>query len=174
MSALKTFQVDVPLCEQEYLRDEPFQDITHLAGKLEKLKRVFMKYDRSSDGEIDYVTLHAMAQDLGIITTVAELEKRVQDITGNTKNALSYKDCAMAILGRRSTMCQRIRSFSGQDGEFEKRPCWLDRVFLSYVSHLEFTLSPNLLSPIAFLPPPPPPSPADSGAMENTQTYPAA
>ncbi|XP_069825158.1 allograft inflammatory factor 1-like isoform X2 [Dendropsophus ebraccatus] len=158
----------------EYLQDESFQDVTCLAAKLEKLKNVFMKYDPTSDGEIDYMALDSMAYDLGIIQTLAELKKRVQEITGNSRNALTYKDCAMTMLGRRSTICQRRMRYSGQDEEFEKKPCWLDRLSLSFVSRFDFSFSSGLQSPITHLPPPPPPSPADIGAMENTGTYPAA
>ncbi|XP_069825159.1 allograft inflammatory factor 1-like isoform X3 [Dendropsophus ebraccatus] len=144
----------------EYLQDESFQDVTCLAAKLEKLK--------------NYMALDSMAYDLGIIQTLAELKKRVQEITGNSRNALTYKDCAMTMLGRRSTICQRRMRYSGQDEEFEKKPCWLDRLSLSFVSRFDFSFSSGLQSPITHLPPPPPPSPADIGAMENTGTYPAA
>ncbi|XP_071983621.1 allograft inflammatory factor 1-like isoform X2 [Engystomops pustulosus] len=166
--------MDINHTNKEYTEDGPFQDIAHLTVKLERLKRVFLRHNPTSDGEIDYVALHAMAMDLGIVRTLPDLKKRVQYVTGNTRSTLNYKDCAMAMLGRRSTMCQRILRFSGQDGEYEKRPCWLDRMTPSYISHLEFTVTSGLLSPIALLPPPPPPSPADVGAMQNTGTYPAA
>ncbi|XP_073501339.1 allograft inflammatory factor 1-like [Phyllobates terribilis] len=158
----------------EYLEDGPFRDISNLDVKLEKLKSAFLRHDPASNGEIDYTAFHAMAQDLGIFRSVAALQERVQDITGNTRNALSYRDTVMTMLGRRSTMCQRIMTYSGKNGDFENRPCWLDRIKPLYVSRLEVTLSPSLPSPITFLPPPPPPSPADVTTMENTRTYPAA
>ncbi|XP_073427639.1 allograft inflammatory factor 1-like isoform X2 [Dendrobates tinctorius] len=166
------FQIDHT--NKEYLEDEPFHDISNLTVKLEKLKSAFLRHDPTSNGEIDYTSFHAMAQDLGIFRSVAALQERAQDVTGNTRNALSYRDCAMAMLGRRSTMCQRIMRYSGKNGNFENRPCWLDRIKPLYVSRLEVTLSPSLPSPITFLPPPPPPSPADMTTTESTRTYPAA
>ncbi|KAM4021799.1 allograft inflammatory factor 1-like [Anomaloglossus baeobatrachus] len=159
---------------QEYLEDEPFRDISNLDVKLEKLKRAFLRHDPTSDGEIDYIACKAMALELGISRSLAELQMRVQDIIGTTRNALSYRDCAMMMLGRRSTMRQRIMRYTGQGGNFENRPCWLDRMKPLYVSHLEITLSSSLQSPITLLPPPPPPSPADMATMENTNPYPAA
>ncbi|XP_030063234.1 allograft inflammatory factor 1-like [Microcaecilia unicolor] len=164
---------------KEYLADEPFQDIENLQGKLEKLKCMFMKYDASSKGEIDYDTLSIMVQELGFFRTPSEMKKLVQETTGNRSNVVTFKEFAMVMLGRRSTMCQRIMRYNENRRELLKMPCLLDKV--SYVSFVNITLSRGLPSPLAYYlpaPPPspypsaPPPSPADAipgGAV----TYPA-
>ncbi|XP_072275315.1 allograft inflammatory factor 1-like [Pyxicephalus adspersus] len=167
-------EMNINLINKEYIGDVPFKDITNLAIKLEKLKRLFMKYDYSSGGEIDYTAFHALARELRVFTTLAELKKRVQEITGSTRNILSYEDCAMAMLGRRSTMCQRKMRNHGEDGDFDKKACWLDCTHASYFGYLEFSIPSPLNSPITPLPPPPPPSPADMFPGEKVESYPAA
>ncbi|XP_075040152.1 allograft inflammatory factor 1-like [Mixophyes fleayi] len=170
----ETLEKDIDHTNKEYIEDEPFQDIANLAAKLDKLKSVFMKYDHTSVGEIDYYAFHALARDLGIITTSAELRKRVHEITGNTRNVIPYKDCAMAMLGRRSTMCQRIMRYNIKERDFQKRSCWLERITPSYVSNLEFAVHSCHHFEMSLLPPLPPPSPADMRAGKTTKTYSAA
>ncbi|XP_040216067.1 allograft inflammatory factor 1-like [Rana temporaria] len=164
-------ETDIHFINKELIEDEPFKDITNLAVKLDKLKRLFMKYDYSSRGEIDYIAFHAMARELRVFTTLAELRKRVQEITGNARNIISYKDTAMAVLGQRSTMCQRIMK---HNGDFDKKTCWLDSTHPSYLGYLEFSAHSPLQSPITPMPPPPPPSPADMCPGEKAVSYPAA
>ncbi|XP_075471597.1 allograft inflammatory factor 1-like [Ascaphus truei] len=163
---------EIYYANKEYIADGPFQDITDLQSKLEKLKCAFMQNDPDCKGEMDYTTLHVMAQDLGITRTLMELKQQVQEITGNIGNSIPYKDCAMAMLGRRSTMCQRIMQYNVQGGEVGKRVCLLDDAAPHYITRTEVTLSSALLSPVAVFSPPPPPSPADMGA--EAQIYPAA
>nr|XP_033817640.1 allograft inflammatory factor 1-like isoform X2 [Geotrypetes seraphini] len=155
---------------KEYLTDEPFQDIGDLQGKLEKLKYMFMKYDPSSKGDIDYDTLSILVRELGFFRSPSELKKLMQEITGNRSNAVTFKDFAMMMLGRRSTMCQRIMRYNENRGEPLKLPCLLDKV--SYVSFVNITLSRGLLSPLMYYPPAPPPSPADA-IPGSAVTYPA-
>ncbi|XP_029474013.1 allograft inflammatory factor 1-like [Rhinatrema bivittatum] len=144
---------------KDYLTDEPFQDIGDLQGKLEKLKYMFMKYDSSRRGEIDYDTLSILIRELGFFRTPSELKKLVQETTGNRGSAVTYKDLAMIVLGRRSTMCQRIMHYSENRGAALRMPCLLDKV--SYVSFVHITLSREIPSPLAAYPPAPPPSPAE-------------
>ncbi|XP_077307139.1 allograft inflammatory factor 1-like isoform X2 [Lithobates pipiens] len=165
--------MDIHFINKELIEDEAFKDITNLAVKLDKLKRLFMKYDYASIGEIDYIAFHAMARELRVFTTLAEQKKRVQEITGNTRNILSYKDTAMAVLGQRSTVCQRM-THNGDDGDFDKKSCWLDCTHTSYLGYLEFSAHSPLQSPITPIPPPPPPSPADMCPGEKAASYPAA
>ncbi|XP_063284151.1 allograft inflammatory factor 1-like [Pelobates fuscus] len=174
LGKFQRLELDIDYANKEYLGDEPFQDITDLSAKLYKLKCAFLQYDINGSGEIDYMTFHVMAQGLGIYRSMSELKKRVQEITGNKTCFITYKDCAMAMLGRRSTMCQRILTYSEKGGEFVRRPCLLDSKAPSYVSYLEFAVHPSRnmpLSPVQYFPPPPPPSPADMDVFSVTRTF---
>ncbi|KAM4642147.1 allograft inflammatory factor 1-like [Discoglossus pictus] len=164
---------EINIANKEYLGDEPFQDIPDLSAKLEKLKDLFIRHDSDKNGEIDYGNLHEMAQSIDILLTDMELKKRVHEITGNTSNSLSYKDCAMTFLGRRSTMCQRIMKYSGKN-YLEKQSCLLEikRTTL-HTSNLVINVPSAFPSTTILFPSPPPPtSPADIAA--GTNTYPAA
>ncbi|XP_067388544.1 allograft inflammatory factor 1-like isoform X2 [Emydura macquarii macquarii] len=155
------------LVNKEYLADEPFQDIPELWEKLDQLKGMFMRYDATRAGEIDYPTMSRILQEFAVFRSPSELKVLAQEITGNSGNTIPYKDFAMVMLGRRSTMCQRIMRYDGNGGEAVRRPSLMDAGL--YVSYLECTLS-GVPSPLSTLPPPPPPSPAD-GCPE---TLPAA
>nr|XP_032662004.1 allograft inflammatory factor 1-like [Chelonoidis abingdonii] len=146
------------LINKEYLADEPFRDIPHLQAKLDQLKGMFMGYDATHTGEIDYPTMSRILQEFGVFQNPLELKTLVQEITGNTGSTVPYKDFTMVMLGRRSTMCQRIMHYNGKGGGAVKMPSLMDAG--TYVTFLECTLS-GVPSPLTTLPPPPPPSPAD-------------
>ncbi|XP_053894067.1 allograft inflammatory factor 1-like [Malaclemys terrapin pileata] len=146
------------LINKEYLADEPFRDITNLQAKLDQLKDVFMGYDATRTGEIDYPTMSRILQEFGVFQSPLELKALVQEITGNTGSTVPYKDFTMVMLGRRSTMCQRIMHYNGKGGGAMKRPSLMNSG--PCVTYLESTLS-RVPSPLTTLPPPPPPSPAD-------------
>ncbi|XP_050819395.1 allograft inflammatory factor 1-like [Gopherus flavomarginatus] len=146
------------LINKEYLADEPFRDIPNLQAKLDQLKGMFMGYDATRTGEIDYPTMSRILQEFGVFQNPLELKTLVQEITGNTGSTVPYKDFTMVMLGRRSTMCQRIMHYDGKGGGAVKRPSLMDAG--PYITYLECTLS-GVPSPLTTLPPPPPPSPAD-------------
>uniref|UniRef100_A0A8C8S6E2 Uncharacterized protein n=1 Tax=Pelusios castaneus TaxID=367368 RepID=A0A8C8S6E2_9SAUR len=51
-----------------------------------------------------YPTMSRMLQDFGVFRNPLELKALAQEITGNAGSAIPYKDFAMVVLGRRSTM----------------------------------------------------------------------
>ncbi|XP_006017806.1 allograft inflammatory factor 1-like [Alligator sinensis] len=156
---LKNQEMELYLVNKEYLADEPFQDIPNLQEKLELLKGAFLEYDAMHTGEIDYPTLSNLLREFQVFRSLLELRVRVQDITGNAGSTVPYKDFVMAMLGRRSTMCQRFLQYSGKEGDAVKKPSLIEPG-----SHASY-LGPEtecISSPLSTLPPPPPPpSPAD-------------
>uniref|UniRef100_A0A8C3HRP6 Uncharacterized protein n=1 Tax=Chrysemys picta bellii TaxID=8478 RepID=A0A8C3HRP6_CHRPI len=74
----------------------------------------------SSNGEgdpgvvSDYPTMSRILQEFGVFQSPLELKALVQEITGNTRSTVPYKDFTMVMLGRRSTMCQR---YAGEPAE---------------------------------------------------------